>query len=77
MEWCEWAETIAYGPLNLTPEQFEQLQPHEFELLVEGYDWRENHNGEIMAYFVSKLMSVHTKNPVKVTDLWKSKKGEQ
>jgi hypothetical protein len=42
--------------------------------LLDGYNWREDHNGKIQAYWTSRLMSVHTKKPVKPTDLWKSPK---
>lgn len=51
------------------------MQPHEFELLLDGYNWRENHYCEIQAYFTAAAMSVHTKNPVKPTDLWKPTKN--
>jgi len=54
----EWAEPIAYGPLELKPREFERLQPHEFYALLEGYNWRQERQEALMAYFVCNLMNV-------------------
>lgn len=61
MEWLEWAEPIAYGPLGLKPWEFERLQPHEFMQLWDGYRWRQEQQENLMAYFVSGLMNVSGK----------------
>lgn len=55
------------------PDQFGNLQSFEFEDLLEGYHWREDHKNMMQAYWTSCIMSVHTKRPVKPTDLWKTK----
>lgn len=62
MEWIEWAEPIAYGPLNLKPWEFERLQPGEFYQLYEGYRWRQERHEEMTAYFVACLMNVSGKS---------------
>lgn len=58
MQWVEWAEPIAYGPLELKPCEFEQLQPHEFQQLFEGFKWRQENNENILAYFTCHLMNI-------------------
>ena len=63
-EWLEWAEKIAYGPLNLTPRQFEELQPHEFYALLDGYHWRKKYQEGIFAYFTAWLINTHLKEPI-------------
>lgn len=70
-DWAEWAEPIAYGPLALRPREFEELQPHEFYLLLEGYRWRQEQEENKTAYFTAASMSVHTKRPVSPKDLIK------
>jgi len=67
----EWAEPIAYGPLNLMPGAFEQLQPHEFVDLWDGYKWRQEQEENRLAYFTACQMSVHTSKPVSPKDLLK------
>jgi len=57
----EWAEPIAYGPLELKPWEFEQLQPHEFYKLYEGFVWRQEQQEALAAYFVSHLMNISGK----------------
>jgi len=60
-DWLEWAEPLAYGPLNLKPQEFEQLQPCEFMQLWDGYVWRKEHNEDIAAFFVCHLMNLEGK----------------
>ncbi len=62
MEWVEWAEPVAYGPLNLTPWEFEGLQPHEFYALYDGYKWRRDRDESMTAYFVCQLMNISGKS---------------
>jgi len=57
-DWLEWAEPLAYGPLNLKPQEFEQLQPSEFLQLWDGYIWRKENNEDITAYFVCHIMNL-------------------
>ncbi|MBP2638443.1 MAG: hypothetical protein H6Q72_4350 [Firmicutes bacterium] len=45
--------------------------------MLDGYQWRENHDCERQAYFTAAMMSVHTKKPVKPTDLWKPLKQKK
>ena len=61
-QWIEWAEPLAYGPLNLLPREFEKLQPTEFNQLLEGYNWRAKRKEEFAAYFVSCLMNIEGKS---------------
>lgn len=52
---------MAYGALNLNPRQFDRLQPHEFEKLMEGYEWRANRHNELMSYFTYWIVAPHCK----------------
>lgn len=45
--------------LELKPWEFEQLQPYEFSLLVEGAIWRKEQLEDMIAYFVTPLINVH------------------
>jgi hypothetical protein len=68
----EWAEPIAYGPLELQPHEFEKLQPHEFIAMWDGYQWRQEREEDKLAYFTACQMSVHTKRPIHPKDLLKN-----
>ena len=68
---------MAYGPLNLKPREFEELQPCEFEQLLEGYKWRQENTENLMAYFTACQMSVHTKHPVSPMALLKPLRPKQ
>lgn len=57
-----WAEELAYGPLSLRPWEFEQLQPHEFYALLKGYQWRQEQQEDIQAYWVSHLLNISGKS---------------
>jgi hypothetical protein len=48
--------------LDLTPWEFEQLQPGEFLQLWDGYIWRQEQQEDMLAYFVSCLMNVSGKS---------------
>ena len=72
MDWIEWAEPIAYGPLELKPREFERLQPHEFYKLYDGYLWRQGQQESLSAYFVCQLLNVSgkaLKRPITVKEL--------
>lgn len=73
-EWVEWAESIAYGPLDLKPRQFERLQPHELYAMLDGYAWRQEQRQTETAYWISHLLNISGKSlkrPVKLRDLLK------
>lgn len=69
-EWIESAEGIAYGVLNLKPREFEELQPHEFENLLRGYEARRAEENKQRAYWTANLMNCWIKNPITPKDLW-------
>ena len=63
----------AYGPLCLRPAEFEELQPQEFYLLLEGWLWRQakqkaelkssqERAESVAAYFVAYLLNVSGKS---------------
>ncbi|WP_028971998.1 hypothetical protein [Sporomusa ovata] len=60
----EWAEPIAYGPLELMPWQFGRLQPYELMDLWDGYQWRRKNNDDTLAYYVCRLMNLQLKDPI-------------
>jgi hypothetical protein len=62
---------IAYGPLNLTPEQLGKLTYAEFIDLYEGFNWREKRKLELLARHAAWVMSPHYKNPIDPNDLLK------
>lgn len=66
-----WAEPIAYGALQLNPRSFEELQPHEFYKLIEGYIWRKKEAENKTAYFLAHLINAQgtLKKPVTPKDL--------
>jgi len=43
--------------LNLKPWEFEELQPHEFYELLDGYDWRKRENDNNQAYFTHWIVN--------------------
>ncbi len=45
----------------MKPWEFEQLQPHEFMSMYEGYGWRREYQEDLLAYFVSNLMNIEGK----------------
>lgn len=65
-EWIESAEKIAYGALNLTPREFEDLQPQEFEKLIAGYTWRKQRDEEKLAYFTCWQVAPHMSRAITV-----------
>lgn len=69
-----WAEPIAYGPLNISPDKFATLQPGEFYALLAGYKWREERRQTETAYWLAYLLNVagkSLKKPVRPYDLVK------
>lgn len=48
--------------MGLTPNQFEELQPHEFQQLWDGYIWRKENNENMLAFFVCNLMNIEGKS---------------
>ena len=82
-DWLKWAETIAYGPLNLKPWEFERLQPHEFNDMADGYVWRQEQQENVLAYFTCQLLNVSGKSlkkpitPLKLLEPLRTKKKKQ
>jgi hypothetical protein len=76
-EWLEWAEPIAYGPLNLLPETFGKLQPHEFEKLWDGYQWRKKQRETEAAYWVHRIAVHLVKKPMTPEELLRPLRQEE
>lgn len=75
----EWAEPLAYGPLELRPWEFGRLQPADFIALLEGYTWRSTQQENLLAYFVCHLLNVEGKSltaPIGVAELLGPLRGE-
>ncbi|AGK52035.1 hypothetical protein [Bacillus sp. 1NLA3E] len=62
---------IAYGPLNLSPEQLGRLTYGEFLDLYDGYKWREKRRLEMLALSASWITAPHLKRPIDPNDLLK------
>ena len=76
----KWAEPIAFGPLNLDPRTFEELQPHEFYSLIEGYIWRKHERQNETAYFVAEILNMSgrmAQKRIKAEDLVKPLQAEK
>lgn len=80
MDW-EGLKQIAFGPLNLSHEQFWKLTHGEFLELYEGWKWRENrrveeekakHELEMrrLSVLASWLTAPHLKKPRRPTDFY-------
>jgi hypothetical protein len=65
---------LAFGPLNLSHEQFWSLTIAEFNDLVEGYVWREERQMERMAQLAVWITAPHLKKPWTVEKLLGKKK---
>lgn len=50
--------------IGLKPQEFEELSPGEFRLLVEAHEARRKDEDYRRSYFVSLLMNPHLKEPV-------------
>lgn len=59
------------------PWQFEQLQPHEFYLLLDGYKWRQEQQENMQAYWVANVMAPHLKKAVTPKELLKPFRREK
>lgn len=68
MDWEE-MKRIAYGPLNLMPEQFWSLTYKEFLELVEGYKYRNELEWRKIAQLASWIMAPHLKRPISADKL--------
>jgi hypothetical protein len=61
----------------LKPWEFGQLQPHEFNTMVEGYQWRQEQQENVLAFFVCNIMSCMVKKPPSVKELLKPLRRHQ
>lgn len=77
----ERAEEIAYGPLNLLPRDFEEMQPHEFEKLLDGYKKRKREREFEQAYFTTWVLNAQLTKPITAQQilepLWKVEENEK
>lgn len=46
----------------MMPSQLDDLQPHEFMKLWDGYKWRKENNENILAFFTCHLMNIEGKS---------------
>lgn len=67
----DWAviKQLAYGPLNLKPDELGRMVYCEFLELLEGYQWREKRELEKLAQLASWVTAPHLKTPVNPQDL--------
>ncbi len=70
-KWINRAIIPAYGIFRMKPSEFEELTIREFNQMVNAY--RKVKLGMLweQAYWVSNLMSIHTKRPVQAETLMK------
>ena len=62
----------------MTAVEFEQLQPHEFEQRIEGYNWREENRASDTAYWMQCLtVNVRGKKPLTFKEMLKPFKRAQ
>lgn len=74
MSVCRWiaaAIVPAYGIFRLKPYEFEELTIREFNQMVDAYQQVKMGAMWEQAYWVSNLMSIHTKKPVSPKTLMK------
>lgn len=48
---------MAYGPLNLKPDEFEKLQPYELFQLYEGYLWRQDNEALFYGHLLLSVVN--------------------
>lgn len=58
---------LAFGPLNLTPEQFWEYTPNEIYRLAEGYNWRRDQEKTLVAWQTALLMNIQLKKEDRVS----------
>ena len=71
IKWIAEVKTVAYGYLKLKPWEFEMLSIIDFEDMYEAY--AQAHERELweQAYWVSNMISVHTKHGVTAEQIMK------
>lgn len=57
--------------IGVSPPQFWKMTPKELHYLLEGYLWRRDDRGTMLANFTAAIVSPHTKRRVKASDLYK------
>lgn len=62
-------QRLAYGPLNLLPDQFRRLTPREFLLLLSGYRERDRHEFERLAFQAACILTPFIGRAVTVEEL--------
>ena len=62
-------EETAYGPLNLTPDEFGRLTPREFILQVEGYELRARKDLERIAWQTMILVNIQLPRDKKIKNI--------
>lgn len=71
-KWINSAVIPAYGIFKLRPKDFEELTIREFNQMVDAYQQVKMGRLWENAYWVSNLMSIHTKKPVLPKQLMKA-----
>ena len=57
----DWAEVkrLAFGALELTPDEFWQMPIADFMAMVDGYEWRMERTRELVAWHAAWVMRPH------------------
>lgn len=69
-EWIQSTEPIAYGPLKLKPIEYEKLQVHEFNKMLEGYMLRQRSDDRRNSYFTACIMQCMAANTIQPDDIY-------
>lgn len=58
---------LAFGPLELTPEQFWEYTPAEIHRLAEGYNWRYQSKRTLIAWQTAMLINIQLPQDERLT----------
>ena len=72
MDWAK-IEEIAYGPLNLKPNEFWTLTLRELEKMADGYTWRLDNEWKRTAQLAAWITSSITGKRVSADDLYRGR----
>ncbi|OLO40319.1 hypothetical protein BTR23_07470 [Alkalihalophilus pseudofirmus] len=69
-------QKVAYGYLQLKPDEFWRLTMKDYILLVEGYEMREKRELERMSQLAAWIISPHCRQPIEAKMLYNPKSKE-
>ncbi|MFS1513060.1 phage tail assembly chaperone [Chengkuizengella sp. SCS-71B] len=70
-------QAFAYGILSLKPQEFWSLTLAEYNLMIKGYELREEQEWRRTAQLAAWVMSPHLKRPITADKLFKKKQTNQ